>query len=142
MRKTVLAVLSSIFLISASGEASAQTDGSIFKPAFDLLVGGQSCSADNEMRPVWGPGVHVSLVGNESDIRWGVGIMAGVAKIQKTENTRNKGTLVLTFPLSIKLGDDDDSTGFYLTLAPGRSLFVDGSKNLYTFMVGVSVGSK
>ena len=118
MRKTIIAVLASICLMFISSDAFAQTDGSSFKPAFDFLVGGQSSSADNEMRPVWGPGGHVSLVGNENNIRWGVGIMAGGAKGQKMGSTKNRGTLILTFPFSIKLGDDDDSTGFYLTLAP------------------------
>ena len=126
-----------------SKEVSAQSYGSSFKPAFDVLVGGQS-DLDSTMRPVYGAGVHASVLGNDSSVRLGVGILAGATSFRQTSDTRsaykNLSFFMLTVPFSFKLADDG-TVGTYLTLSYGRSLVVGGGKNFNTFLAGISIGS-
>ena len=133
-----------MFALLFSKEVSAQSYGSSFKPAFDLLVGGQS-DLDNTTRPVYGAGVHASVLGNDGSARLGVGILAGATSFRKDTDSRrnyykNLGFFMLTVPFSFKLANDG-TVGTYLTLSYGRSLVVGGGKNFNTFLAGVSIGS-
>ncbi|MDP3792828.1 MAG: hypothetical protein Q8Q89_03825 [bacterium] len=120
-------------------EANAQSMNDSFKPAFDILVGGQSAQ-DSNKKPVYGVGVHASILGN-----LGLGFLAGATSLPKNDGSsdkhRNTGTFMLTVPFSLKLGDDGQ-VGYYLTFAYGRSLVVGDGKNFNTFLAGFSIGTR